>query len=195
MEECPAIDSILVTAPKNYREVFEKKIKDWRFRKVIAVIEGGKERQDSTLAALEHLPESAKWVGIHDAARVLVGTALVKKCFDSAQKTGAAILAVPSKDTIKISDGKKTVQNTIPRSRCWAAQTPQVFHRTLLLRMVKYLQTNSSRKALYTDDASIAEECGAKVILVPASYENIKITTPEDLILAEAILRERYSHV
>lgn len=191
LESCPAIDFILLTAPAPHQSLFERKIKEWRFKKVVAVVSGGKERQDSTLSALRSLPSSAEWIGIHDAARIFVSSQHVQECFDSARKLGAAILAVPSKDTIKLATLKKIVKKTPPRQECWCAQTPQVFHRSILRKMEKILSHRNSSKWLYTDEASIAEKLGAKVCLVPSSYENIKITTPEDLILAEAILKKK----
>ena len=155
-------------------------------KKVWAVIEGGKERTDSTRNGIQALPPEAGWVAIHDAARPFVTPGLMKHVFETAKKTGCAILAVPSKDTIKIS-GKSggLIEKTIPRSRCWLAQTPQVFRRDIAEKIHR-----SSRGPQFTDDASIAESMGYRVTIVPSTYQNVKITTPEDLRLAELFLKK-----
>jgi 2-C-methyl-D-erythritol 4-phosphate cytidylyltransferase len=108
-----------------------------------------------------------------------------------ARKTGAAILAVPAKDTIKIVSGKGIIQKTVKRNHCWLAQTPQVFKREIAEKIHGLNQKKPKKGTSYTDDASMAEAMGWKVKIVPSSYSNIKITTPEDMILAGSILRER----
>jgi 2-C-methyl-D-erythritol 4-phosphate cytidylyltransferase len=136
------------------------------------------------------LPKGAEWVGIHDAARPFVTAEDVAGVFQAAQSTGSAILAVPAKDTIKVSKaGSFKINQTLPRERCWLAQTPQVFRRDIAEKIHA-----KARAKGFTDDASIAEFLGYSVRLVPGSYENIKITTPEDLVLAEKILRKRIHH-
>ena len=196
LERCRAFGSIVLVVPPLHHGAFKKKLGQWRFRKVAAVVDGGKERTDSTRNAFRILPEDFECVGVHDAARPFADRALVDRCFREALKYGSAVLAVPSKDTIKVARPSKksaqaVIQQTIPRQRCWAAQTPQVFRRDWAEKMYSSRALDSKAKALFTDDASIAERLGLKVRIVPGSYENIKVTTPDDLILAEAIIKRK----
>ena len=192
LEETTILDRVVVVAPKAYLTIFKRLIHSWGFKKVFKIVKGGKERKDSSRNALKVLPKDCEWVGIHDGARPFVSSALIEKCFKAAFKNGATILAIPAQDTIKMVQENLQIKRTIPRDRAWLAQTPQVFKRDLLEEMHSMnhpqFQTNRSR---YTDDASLAESLGYKVQIVPGSYENIKITTPKDLILAEAILKEK----
>lgn len=186
LEKCAPIHAIIVAVPAGLKSSLEKKISSWGLKKVSAVVEGGKERTDSTKNAIRAIPGEARWVGIHDAARPFVTPALVRSVFEGARKTGCAILAVPSKDTVKLSDkAGSAVKKTIPRSRSWLAQTPQVFRADIAQKLHR-----GHRGASFTDDASIAESMGCSVTLIHGSYENIKITTPEDLVLAERILKK-----
>lgn len=204
LERCSSVHAIVVAAPAGLRRSFESKVRAWRFKKVTAVVDGGKERTDSTRNALKAVPKDCGWIGIHDGARPFVSSALVRKCFDSARKSGAAILAVPCTDTVKVvrdsakrsgRTGDPWIRETLPRGRCWCAQTPQVFRRDIADEIHGLSGTraarNGSRRALYTDDASIAESMGFKVRIVPGSHENIKLTTPDHLVLARSILRKR----
>lgn len=187
LEKCSAIQNIVLAVPPGLENFLRKKIRAWRFEKVHALISGGKERTDSTRNALKSVPEGARWVGIHDAARPFVSGALLGRLFREARRTGCAVPAVPSKDTVKISRaGGKFVKDTIPRDLCWLAQTPQVFRRDIAEKL-----HSKPRSASFTDDASIAESLGYKIALVMGSYDNIKVTVPEDLPLAERILRKR----
>jgi len=191
LERCPAVGCMVVVAPASHRRLFEKKIWEWNFGKVVSVVNGGKERADSARAALNAVPAGCEVLGIHDGARPFVSPLLVGRCFKSAKKFGAAILAVPSKDTIKVVGRGQTIQKTLPRDRCWSAQTPQVF-RYSIARRIYQLRRNSLKKRfskIPTDDASLAESLGVPVRIVPGSYENIKITTPNDMILAETLLK------
>lgn len=192
LEKCGAVHSIVVAVPADHRRVFETKIRRWRFKKIIAVVNGGREREDSTRNALRQVPKESRWIGIHDGARPAVSPALVKKCFESAKKYGSAILAVPCKDTIKMVGPDSCVEKTIPREACWAAQTPQVFHRKIAEKIHRINQRKKkSASAIHTDDASLAEAFGFKVRLVRSSYENMKVTTPEDLAALEKILKRK----
>lgn len=186
LEACSAVDAVIVTVPPQWRELFGKKVKFSAFKKVVAVIGGGSERTDSTRNAMKVLPEGAAWIGIHDAARPFASCDLIFKCFSAARKTGGAILAVPSKDTVKFVRKGGLIERTIPRAQCWAAQTPQVFRRDIAEKL-----HGTKRAGDFTDDASIAEHLGYKVAIVPGSYENIKITTPEDLHSAELMIKRK----
>ena len=155
--------------------------------KVTDVCEGGRRRQDSVLNGLNRLAV-CDWVAVHDGARPLLTDIIVLRGLRSVRETGAATAAVPVKDTIKVVEDDGTVKSTPPRDRLWAVQTPQVFARDLLR------DAHSRVKADVTDDASMVEMIGGKVKVFQGSHENIKVTTPEDLTLAESLLRLRLTH-
>ncbi|WP_277631079.1 2-C-methyl-D-erythritol 4-phosphate cytidylyltransferase [Atopococcus tabaci] len=149
---------------------------------------GGRHRQDSVYAGLKQLQEPEQGlVMVHDAARPFIKQENISELNACATGTGAAVLAVPAKDTIKrVVDG--VVQSTLPRPEIWQVQTPQAFHKPLLLAAHE-----QARKEGYlaNEEGELVERMGRKVRVVPGSYENIKITTPEDLVFAEGILEER----
>ena len=152
-----------------------------------AVVAGGAERTDSVKNALA-LAGSEGWIAVHDGARPFAGTEVFERTLQAAQQTGAAIAAVPVKNTIKVVDVDGFVVNTPQRSSLMAVQTPQIFKAQLLQRA--YCDDNLKGAAV-TDDASLVERLGVKVAVALGSYENIKITTPEDLLLAEKICTDR----
>jgi len=151
-------------------------------------VEGGAERSHSVRAALHSAPAS-DWVLVHDAARPMVTPAIVQACLDALAEhdCDAAIAAAPVADTIKEGAGEVVVR-TLDRTRLWAIQTPQAFRRDALERA---LGLGDAALAAATDDASLIESFGGEVRLVPTTSQNIKVTTPEDLHLAELILRDR----
>lgn len=151
------------------------------------IVEGGAERQYSIANGLRALPAAADLVLVHDAARPLVLRATIEGVIAKAREMGGAIAAVPSKNTIKVVGADGIVRETPDRENLWVIQTPQGFHRDLLERAYAKAEEDGF---LGTDDASLIERLGAPVAVVKGTYENIKITTPEDLALAEAILRE-----
>ena len=151
---------------------------------IVSVCEGGRRRQDSVLLGLERLGDCGLVI-VHDGARPFISAELLDKGISIAEESGAAIAAVPVKDTIKKS-GKQSdqgdiVTRTVPRDRLWAAQTPQIF-RTSLLR-----EAHRRVSDAVTDDASMVEAIGHPIRLFFGSYYNIKVTTPEDLTFAQAI--------
>ncbi len=152
-----------------------------------AVVAGGAERTDSVKNALA-LADSEGWIAVHDGARPFADTEVFERTLQAAQQTGAAIAAVPLKNTIKVVDTDGFVVNTPQRSSLMAVQTPQIFKAQLLQRA--YCDDNLKGAAV-TDDASLVERLGVKVAVALGSYENIKITTPEDLLLAEKICADR----
>jgi 2-C-methyl-D-erythritol 4-phosphate cytidylyltransferase len=147
-------------------------------------VAGGAERQDSTRAGLAALPPEIEWVAVHDAARPLLRPADVARVLAAAGRTGAALLAVPVRDTLKRVRSDR-VSETLPRAGCWAAQTPQVF-RTALLR--EALAKAEAEGFVGSDDAQLVERLGAPVEVVEGDPRNLKITWPEDVAIAEAIL-------
>jgi 2-C-methyl-D-erythritol 4-phosphate cytidylyltransferase len=157
-------------------------------RQVVSIVEGGSERQDSVYNGLKAIHNDCDIVLIHDGARPFVTHNIIEEGINIANKTGACIAAVPVKDTIKVASENMDVVNTPNREALWAVQTPQFFKYQLLMGAYEKLQ-NSNLKA--TDDAMLIEELGYPVKIINGSYENIKITTPEDLILGEGILKKR----
>lgn len=182
------IDGIVIVTREDEIELcYEQAIKPYEFKKVIKVVAGGKERQDSVYRGLKSLPSQCKLVVVHDGARPLVTNNLISQAVTIAGREGAAIAAVPVKDTIKRVVGGLVVE-TIPRQEIWAIQTPQVFTKELIIKAYE----SAYEKGVYgTDDASLVEMLGEKVSIVPGSYENIKITIPEDLDIGKAILAGR----
>jgi 2-C-methyl-D-erythritol 4-phosphate cytidylyltransferase len=173
---------ILVNSQKNLEPV-QCIVTDKKYTKVAEVCVGGKRRQDSVAAGLKLLGK-VEWVIIHDGARPFLTQELIENGLEAARETGAAAAAVPVTDTIKVADENRMVVETPSRSRLWAVQTPQVFRCSLI--------KEAYRKSLeeVTDDASIVEMTGGKVRLYMGSYDNIKITTPRDLAIAEVLLKK-----
>ncbi len=152
-----------------------------------SVVAGGSERTDSVKNALA-IAGSDGYIAVHDGARPFAGQEVFERTLKAAQKTGAAIAAVPVKNTIKVIDGGGYVESTPQRSTLQAVQTPQIFKAELLQRAYS---SENLQGAAVTDDASLVERLGVKVAVAEGSYENIKITTPEDLLLAEKICADR----
>jgi 2-C-methyl-D-erythritol 4-phosphate cytidylyltransferase len=174
---------LAVTYPQGYVAEFKKAIRP--FARKVLLVPGGEERADSTRNALNVL-QPYDWVAIHDGARPFVPKALWLDLFKAAKKTGVAIPAVPVKDTVKRVNSKGLVEATLPRKTLVLVQTPQV-----LKRKAAWAIHSGKLVGEFTDDASMAEALGYKVQTVLGSYENIKITTPEDLLWAESFLKRR----
>lgn len=180
---------ILVTSPEEIDYCRTEIVEKYGIQKVTAVVAGGKERCDSVYEGLKACAE-AEYVFIHDGARPFVSDEVLKRLYEEVQAWEACIAAVPAKDTIKVADDRQTILDTPDRSRLWQAQTPQVFSLPLIREC--YRRALEEHAAGLTDDASCVEYCGkGPVRLTEGSYDNLKITTPEDLPLAE-ILCEKY---
>jgi 2-C-methyl-D-erythritol 4-phosphate cytidylyltransferase len=147
-------------------------------------VPGGKERQDSVAAGVAALPADVELIAVHDAARCLVAPEDIAHVLRVAAEQGAALLATPARDTIKIARGGEVV-STPDRQSCWVAQTPQVFHADVLREALAKARADG---VLGTDDAQLVERLGVVVHVVEGSPRNIKITVPEDLAVAEQIL-------
>jgi len=154
--------------------------------KLAGPVPGGARRQDSVAAGLASLPDDIEWVAVHDAARCLVSVEEVEAVLDGARATGAAILARPSPDTLKLVQ-QGVIASTPERSACWAAQTPQVFRVELLREGLEKAQADAFTA---TDDAQLVERLGASVRIVEGRSSNLKITHPIDLVIAEALLEQ-----
>ena len=186
-EQCSMIDEIiLVTAEGEKERCREEIVEYYGLRKIVRMVSGGIRRQDSVHRGLKAVNEHSKIVVVHDGARPLFTPNLLQNCIDSAEKYRAAISAVQVKDTIKMVDRDGFIINTPAREVLWAIQTPQAFQYKLLWQAYAHGYENNLE---VTDDASLVESMGIKVKIVPGEYENLKITTPEDMFLAEAILR------
>ena len=155
---------------------------DWQ------VTAGGKERQDSVANGLARITDTEGYVAVHDGARPFAGTEVFARTFARAKEFGAAIAAVPLKDTVKIVDNSRFVVSTPDRSSRCAVQTPQIFEVNVLRRGYDFLKEHPFA---VTDDASLVEASGHPVAVAEGAYENIKVTTPEDLLLAEKILEKQ----
>lgn len=177
-ERTPAIDAIYIACEDEQRLRFEEAVARYAPTKVRGVVSGGATRQSSVFAALSSIAPAPEFVLVHDGARPFLSREVLERVIAGARRAGAALAAVPVKDTIKIGGTDNTVERTLDRNQLWAAQTPQAFKYELLIA--------AHTKAIAdgftgTDDAALVERLDAAVELVPGSYENIKITTPEDL--------------
>jgi len=152
------------------------------------VTAGGRERQDSVANGLALVTDESGYVAVHDGARPFAGTEVFARTFARAKEFGAAIAAVPLKDTVKVVDARGIVVSTPERSSLCAVQTPQIFEINVLRKGYDFLKEHP---VAVTDDASLVEASGHPVAVAEGSYENIKVTTPEDLLLAEKILEKQ----
>lgn len=182
-QNCHLIDQIVVAVNKSILDKCCELTTGHGWTKV-SFCEGGRRRQDSVASALSQL-KPCQWVVIHDGARPLVTEALIKEGLREARATGAAVAAVPVTDTIKVVGGDRLVQETLSRGILWAVQTPQVFRADIINKAYRQIKTE------VTDDAALVEQLGDKVRLYPGAYDNIKITTPGDLTLAEILWQRR----
>ncbi len=185
--KCSLIDSITIAAGKEDARAFKKVVRRYKITKVKKIIEGGKTRRQSVHHGLQTLDNDTAIVLIHDADRPFIDMAIIKDSIRAAQKYGACVVAVPVKSTIKEADLKNNfVKRTLNRKVLWEVQTPQVFKKEIILKAHRTVRMKDPG-----DDALLVEKMGQKVKFVMGSYKNIKITTPEDLILAKAILSNR----
>lgn len=185
LEKASGISGIILVVAPNAVTRYQGLINEWGCCKVAAVVSGGESRQDSVCAGLSALPEDTSLVLIHDGARPLVKPEHVEDVLEAAARFDAATLAVPTKDTVKSSDADGFVVQTIPRETLWLVQTPQAFAYPLLMQAHRWAV---QKGFIGTDDASLVEAMGGRVKLVQGSYSNIKITTPEDVAVAEALI-------
>ena len=183
LERSPSVKDVVIVAHRRDLAAARRLARKERCRKVRAVVTGGATRMVSVARGLKAIPPETKWVLVHDAARPLVTPALIEATVKAARQAKAAIAAVPVVPTIKQARGA-WVEKTLDRSKLWAVQTPQVFERKLLERAHRRANGFAA-----TDDAALVEAMGKRVRIVPGSDRNLKVTTPEDLLIAEALLR------
>lgn len=181
-QACPLVDQIvLVLAASNAPAVLPLLAK---YPKVTRTCLGGRRRQDSVRAGLATMAPR-EWVVVHDGARPLVSAALISAGIDAARETGAAAAALPVVDTLKETDGHAIIAKTVAREGLWAVQTPQVFRYDLLLR------AHDEAAGDVTDDCALVEAIGGRVKLYPGLRANLKVTTPEDLAIVQAMIAAR----
>ncbi|MBM2826556.1 MAG: ispD [Dehalococcoidia bacterium] len=185
-QRCSAVHRIVLVMNHVNLPLAKALVDEAGLTKVHGVLLGGQRRQDSVYEGLKAL-EGCQWVMIHDGARPLVSEEIIIRGLLEARKTSAAVPGVPVKDTIKRVDREGIVTRTLRRQRLWAIQTPQVFRYDVILDAHQRVSKD------VTDDASMVELCGGTVTIFPGSPFNLKVTEPDDLILAEALLRSHAS--
>jgi 2-C-methyl-D-erythritol 4-phosphate cytidylyltransferase len=185
------IEEVILAVPLNEMDYCLKEIvAKHRFTKVTKVVPGGHERQDSVRHALEAVHDDVDVVLVHDAVRPFLTEHMVEEVVKAARAKGAAIIALPMKDTVKQVGADHVIERTVDRQSLWLAQTPQAFRRDWLLAAHRKAHAEGIRA---TDDAYLIEWAGHPVSVVEGSGENIKVTRPEDMVIGEAILASRRS--
>lgn len=195
-ERFPDIEGIVVAIHPSHVEIFEREIlRKYEYRKFRRYVFGGATRQTSVYEGLKTLRDRPQdFVLIHDGVRPLVSEEILKRCTEAVARYEAVCCAIPSVDTLKLSLDGKTIEETLDRRKVWRAQTPQAFRIELIFRALEQALEDGFQG---TDDASLVEHLGVQVHLVLGSEENLKITTPQDFLLAEEMLRWRirWSHI
>ena len=187
-EESESISEIVLVAPEEYVSYYRSLVRSYKIKKLAAVTAGGATRNESAALGFERVSSDAKFVAIHDAARCLVTPEIIDRVCKSAYRYNAATAATRAIDTVKVSGKNKFIDHTENRARVWLAQTPQVFNADLY-RAASFLAAES--KLSPTDDNGLIENVHHKVRLVECGRYNLKVTTPDDLIIAKAILDAR----
>ncbi|MFH1827197.1 MAG: IspD/TarI family cytidylyltransferase [bacterium] len=187
VEQARVIDNVIISAKEQDIEKIKQIIKKNKFKKILKIISSSSSRQNSTFKVLKWIKKNnvkAKLVGVHNAVNPFVTKDEINNVYLEASKYGAALLACVARDTVKISDTKSFVSHTPVREKSWYAQTPQVGHFEDL-----YKAFDKAKKQGFsgTDDTQLLEKIGIPVKIVPCSYQNLKITFPEDLIIAKKL--------
>jgi 2-C-methyl-D-erythritol 4-phosphate cytidylyltransferase len=189
LQHSPVIDEVILAVPQNELEYcLTEIVARHHFTKVTKVVPGGKERQDSVRHALEQVHEDVEIVLVHDAVRPFLTDRMVEEVVTVARAKGAAIVALPMKDTVKQVGADRVIERTVDRQTLWLAQTPQAFRRDWLLEAHRKAHAEGVHA---TDDAYLVEWFGHPVSVVEGSGDNIKITRPEDMVIGDAILAAR----
>ncbi len=177
----------IISQPDDWDD-FREIVADLKLTKPVEFIQGGSTRQESVYNGLQTLPAAAEQVLIHDGARCLATPDLLNACAEAIRHCPGLIAAIPVKDTIKVVDERGIIQSTPDRSQLWAAQTPQGFD----VKLLKECHAKGVQEGWeVTDDAALFEKCGIEVRIVPGEETNLKVTTPQDLAIAEFILKSR----
>ena len=196
-EQSPVDDVILVTGQGEEEYCRQEIVEGYQFQKIRQVVTGGKERYHSVYEGLKAMTElcgygSEDYVLIQDGARPFVDEAMIVRVTEAARAFGASVAGMPSKDTVKLSDNLGFARMTPERSTVWMIQTPQAFSFSLIYEAYKKLMSRKEYQSGITDDAMVVETMtDCKVRLVEGSYRNMKVTTPEDMTIAAALLAEK----
>jgi 2-C-methyl-D-erythritol 4-phosphate cytidylyltransferase/2-C-methyl-D-erythritol 2,4-cyclodiphosphate synthase len=183
------IDAIVLALPRDaIVPARQTLMEQYGLTKIASIVPGGGERQDSVKNCLANVDRNCEWVMVHDAVRPFVTEELIDRVLEAARKTGAATCGVPVKDTLKETRHSETVFRTLSRDNMWLTQTPQAFRLDILKSAY---QKAEEEKVFTTDDASLVERLGVEVAMVHGLVENLKITTREDLMMAEALMRRK----
>jgi 2-C-methyl-D-erythritol 4-phosphate cytidylyltransferase len=186
-EACTAIDEVwIIAAPEHVTFCQQTIVERYGFRKVKGVVPGGTTRQESVWHGLQHLGDSVDLVVVHDGVRPFVTDAILRQTLSHAVRYGAAITAVPVQDTLKRVSEAGDVEATVARDRLWRVQTPQAFQRSLLQAAFLHAWDQG---IIATDEAALLESLGKVVKVVRGIESNIKVTTPDDLLFAENVIR------
>ncbi len=188
LQQVEAVDEILLIARQEDIDTFMAQAKEAGVSKLTRIVAGGATRQQSVANGLAALPAKATMVGVHDGARPLIDPATVSAVIETAEKCGAAAVAVPVKDTLKRTNEDGVIIDTPDRANLWRVQTPQVFDRA---KLCAAMDAAIAAGKDYTDDCQLMEAAGVPVRLVKGLDTNLKLTTPEDIRLAEALMKER----
>jgi 2-C-methyl-D-erythritol 4-phosphate cytidylyltransferase len=184
LDRSPAIDGMIIAAERALVGRFRALVKKYRFRKVIAVVAGGRTRSESVANCLAMVPDGVRTIIIHDGGRPFPDERLISGSAALARRYGACVTAIPETDTVKLVSGKNLfVKGTLDRRKVFRAQTPQAFRASLLRKA--YARSSPSA----TDDSALIESMGRRVKVLEGSCRNIKVTTREDLRMAEALLK------
>lgn len=187
-EQTECIQDVIIVCRDEDREAIRNAVNEYKGGKVSNIVKGGATRQQSVFCGVQACAKKTDYFAIHDGARAFASPSMIGRTVVDAFLYKAAAAAVPVKDTIKVVDGGGFVKNTPDRNCLWAVQTPQVFEKQLYLSA---LHRAEEENADYTDDCQLVERMGAKVHLCKGEYSNIKITTLDDVALAEHMLSKR----
>jgi 2-C-methyl-D-erythritol 4-phosphate cytidylyltransferase len=189
LDRAPSVTGVILVMPKDELDrALTEVVERYGLKKVLKVVPGGATRQESVYRGLQEVEADVEIVVVHDAVRPFVTEDLIERSVEAARKDGGAIVAVPMKDTPKQVGPDRLIRQTLNRADLWLAQTPQTFRRELLLEAYEKAEIEQVQA---TDDAALVERLGHTVGIVEGSWENMKITTPDDLVIAEAMLAAR----
>ena len=183
------VDQIILVVSQGDQEYGKSLVEEYGFQKVVNIVEGGKERYHSVYEGLKAM-EKCDYVLIHDGARPFVTCDIIERAIQGARQYDACVISMPVKDTIKLTDASQFVTETPRRDRVWMMQTPQAFAYSLVRKAYDMLAESGANGRVITDDAMVVETfLNHPIKLIEGSYSNIKLTTPDDMVLAEALLK------
>lgn len=181
---CVDVDEIIVVTNSDYLVYMKDIVDTFGFKKVKKIVCGGKSRPESVANGLKEVSKESIVVAVHDGARPMIDPDVFSECIKSAEKFGCAAVGVKMKDTVKMSDDNGFIEYTVNREKLWQIQTPQIFKKEIICSLYDFRDNNLTA----TDDCFLAEQAGYKVKLVEGKYENIKITTPQDIHIMTGLL-------